>query len=455
VITRQQTAFQHGGLTHVGHGFIYRVVSVAALGGLLFGFDTAVINGALFFLRKNFRWTDFETEIAASSLLVGCILGSSIAGHLSDRYGRRSILRMSAAIFAISSIATALPENLLQFSVARLVAGTAIGIASMLAPLYIAEISPQSMRGRLVSTNQLTIVAGILIAYLTSWGLSFLGTSSWRWMFASAAIPSLLFFFALFSVPESPRWLVKSGRDERAKQVLTSLCEPESRYSEIKATLTEEAQISIFDRSLRRPLLIGITLAILQQVTGINTILYYGSVIFMEQVGSRSVSSALWSNVAIGLVNLLFTIVAVLLIDKVGRKPLLLLGSAGMGCSLLVLCWLFSGQGRGSPLFLLAILAYVACFAISLGPVVWVVITELFPTQVRGRAISVATVSLWLACLLITSSFLSLISAVSIQGTFALYAVLTGFTFVFVLRMVPETKGQSLEEIERYWLRDR
>ncbi len=433
-------------------GYIFRIASVAALGGLLFGFDTAIINGAILFLKRQFGWSDFQTEAAASSLLVGCIIGSGAAGWLSDRYGRRSILLTSAAIFGLSSLATALPNNLTEFVIARLIAGLAIGIASMLAPLYIAEVSPEAIRGRLVSLNQLAIVLGILISYLTGWGLSFLGGGSWRWMFASAAAPSILFFFALFGVPESPRWLVKMDRDSEAATVLRRLGEPESSVQTIRTAIAEEANATLFQPGMGRPLAIGITLAVLQQITGINTILYYGSIIFSNQFKSQSTSAALWANVVIGAVNLVFTIVALMIIDRVGRRAVLMLASAGMGASLLILSLLISGSAISSSVLLGLILCYVAFFAVGLGPGVWVVISELFPTRVRGRAMSLATISLWVACLAITSSFLSLVRAITIQGAFGLYAFLCACTFLFVLKAVPETKGRTLEDIERQWL---
>jgi sugar porter (SP) family MFS transporter len=425
---------------------------VAALGGLLFGFDTAIINGAIVFLKQQFQWSDFETEMAASSLLVGCILGSSVAGWMSDRLGRKRVLLIAAAIFAVSSLVTAIANSLTQFSIARLVAGTAIGIASMLAPLYIAEISPEGIRGRLVSLNQLAIMFGILLSYVTGWVLSFAGGSSWRWMFASVAIPSLLFFFALFAVPESPRWLVKSGAIHQAIRVMTKLGQPSSQVDEVRQVLEEEKGANLFQPFLRKPLLIGMVLAILQQITGINTILYYGSVIFTEHAGARSASAALQANVIIGVVNLIFTIVALLAIDRIGRKPLLMIASAGMGLSLAVLAYLFSKPQMVGSQILMLILCYVAFFSVGLGPGVWVVISELFPTKVRGQAMSVATISLWLACLLITSTFLSLIRVAGIRGAFGLYAALCVCTFIFVWRVVPETKGQTLESIERQWV---
>jgi sugar porter (SP) family MFS transporter len=423
------------------------------LSGLLFGFDTAIINGAIVFLRRHFGWSEVETEVAAGSLLAGCAVGAAVAGSLSDRFGRRAILMLSALIFALSSLATALPDDLTTFCIARVVAGVAIGIASMLAPLYIAEVAPAAIRGRLVSMNQLAIVLGILVSYLAGWGFSSLGNESWRWMFAVAALPSVLFLGALFFVPESPRWLVKEGRQAEAEVVLARVGEPAARIAEIERTIAEESGSlrQLLEPGLRRPLVIGVTLAILQQVTGINTVLYYGSIIFTEQAGETSTSAALWANVMIGLTNLVFTVFALFTIDKLGRKPLLITAAAGMGVSLAALGSAFAG-GAGSPTVVLTmILAYVACFSFGMGPGVWVVISELFPTRIRGRAMSVATVALWLACLLITLTFLSLVKALTAGGAFAVYAAMCAFTVWFVWKFTPETKGKSLEEIEEQW----
>ena len=434
-------------------GYSYRISSVTALSGFLFGFDTAIINGAIVFLRRHFRWTEVETEFAAGSLLAGCALGAAVAGALSDRFGRKIVLHLAAVIFALSSVATALPNGLGEFVAARVVAGVAIGIASMLAPLYIAEVSPAAIRGRLVGMNQLAIVLGILVSYLVGWALAGLGDESWRWMFAAAALPSLLFFGALFFVPESPRWLVKEGRLDEAAHILARLGEPPSQLREIARAVAEESGSlrQLLAKGLRRPLAIGVTLAILQQVTGINTVLYYGSIIFTEQAGAASTSAALWANVLVGAMNLVFTVVALFTIDRLGRKVLLISAAAGMGLSLTALGFVFRA-GSVTPSSVLAlILCYVACFSFGMGPGVWVVISELFPTRIRGRAMSLATVALWLACLLITLTFLSLVKAFTAAGAFWIYALMCACTVWFVWKFTPETKGKNLEEIEQQW----
>jgi sugar porter (SP) family MFS transporter len=441
-----------------GGGYAYRIATVAAAAGLLFGFDIAVINGALVFLRAQFALSEVQTEIAAGALLLGCAAGASLAGSLSDWLGRRRILVVAAALFAVSSLAAALPRDLAQFIAARLAAGIATGIASMLAPLYIAENSPPRIRGRLVTFNQMAIVTGILIAYLVNWALAGLGPQCWRWMFAAAALPAAAFWIGLLFVPESPRWLVKQGRDLEALQILTRLGgAPQAAHElrEIQDAVREEQDSlrQLLQPGFRTPLIIAVTMAILQQITGVNTVLYYGSLIFRDQVGSQSTGSALGLNVIIGGINFLSTIVAIWIIDRAGRKPLLLASSGGMAVSLIILGALFRAHPVPAMLVLAAILAYVMSFGIGMGPGVWVLMSELFPTRIRGRAMAVATVALWLASLALTVTFLSLVSAIGPSGTFWLYAGLSAFTFVFLWRVVPETRGQTLEQIERMWRR--
>ena len=435
-------------------GYVYLIAAVAALGGLLFGFDTAIINGALVFLKKDFGLTDSQTELAASSILFGAVAGAALAGWLTDRYGRRRLLFGAAALFTVSALAAALPRTLTEFVVARLAGGLAIGVASLLVPLYIAEIAPARIRGQLVTLNQLAIVSGILLAYVASYYLAGLGLASWRWMFAIAAVPSLLFMGTLLLVPESPRWLLGRGREAEALGTLTRLNGPAAaatEAAEIQAALAAEQGEAARLRQprLRRPLRIAVVLAVLQQITGINTILYYGSVIFTEHSG-KSASSAIGANALIGGINFAGTIVALFIIDRVGRKPLLLFASGGMALALGALVVGLQLHAPG-PWLLGLIMAYVACFAVGLGPGVWVVITEIFPNAVRGRAASLATVALWVACTLISFTFLSLVKAAGLAGAFGLYALLSALTFGFVWRAVPETKGRTLEEIEQGW----
>jgi sugar porter (SP) family MFS transporter len=434
--------------------YVYLIAAVAALGGLLFGFDTAIINGALVFLKKDFGLTDSQTELAASSILFGAVAGAAIAGWLTDRYGRRRLLFGAAALFTVSALAAAVPRTLTEFVLARLAGGLAIGVASLLVPLYIAEIAPARIRGRLVTLNQLAIVTGILLAYVASYYLAELGLASWRWMFAVAAVPSLLFMVTLLLVPESPRWLLGRGRDTEALGTLTRLngsVAAAAEAEEIQAALAAERgdEASLSQPRLRKPLRIAVVLAVLQQITGINTILYYGSLILTEHSG-QSASSAIGANALIGGINFAGTIVALFVIDRVGRKPLLLIASGGMALALGALVVALQ-LGAPGPWLLGLIMLYVACFAVGLGPGVWVVITEIFPNAVRGRAASLATVALWIACTVISFTFLSLVKVAGLAGAFGLYAVLSALTFGFVWRAVPETKGRTLEEIEQKW----
>jgi sugar porter (SP) family MFS transporter len=432
---------------------VWLPASVAALGGLLFGFDTAVINGALVFLKRYFSMSDAGTELAASSLLAGCVLGAMITGVLSDRYGRRKLLIGAALCFAVSGIGAAFPHTFQQFVVARFVGGIAIGIASLVSPLYIAEISPARIRGRLVTINQLMIVAGMLASFCVNYLVAGWGTNNWRWMFGSAALPSLFFLVALLLVPESPRWLVEKGRSAEALNILTAIDRAGAQHelNAIEKTVRVETGF-LRGSGVGRPLAIAIALAVLQQVTGINTILYYGSLLFVERVPGQSDSSALMANIAIGAVNLICTIVAMLVVDRLGRRPLLLWASGGMGISLTFLS-IAIYMKASAPIILGTILLYVSCFAIGLGPGVWLVMAEIFPNRVRGRAMSIATVCLWLACLLITGTFLTLMNLAGASATFLIYALMCAVTFVLVLSAVSETKGRTLEEIQETFRR--
>ena len=438
--------------------YVYLASLVAATSGLLFGFDIAVINGALLFLREQFQLNEIQTEFAASSLLAGCVVGAGLGGWLSDRFGRRRVLLVSAALFAISSVGAALPRNLTEFTIARLAGGLAIGVASLLAPLYIAEVAPAPMRGRLVSLNQMAIVTGILLAYVVNWSLAGVGPQAWRWMFAVAAVPSLLFLVALFFVPESPRWLSEQGRDEEARGVLEKVAGAEQaarELSAIRAAIAEESGTlsELLRPGYRRALGLAVALAILQQWTGINTVLFYGSVIIKEQVGGQSESTAIGANVLVGLVNFLSTIVALWLIDKLGRRPLLIFsaGVMALGHAGLAVAFLSPRPPIGLIVPLMLLCAF--SFAVGLGPGVWVVLAEIFPTRIRGRAMAIATVALWVACVVLTFTFLSIASALGPTGAFSIYGVMCLITVGVVWKLTPETKGHSLEEIEHLWRR--
>jgi sugar porter (SP) family MFS transporter len=433
--------------------FVYLPAMVAALGGLLFGFDTAVINGAIVFIKQQFALSDSQTEIAAASLLLGCVVGASIAAFTSDRFGRKRVLLAAAALFTLSSIGTALPRDLIEFSVARLVGGVAIGIASTLSPLYIAEISPAQKRGLLVSLNQLAIVTGILLSYSVNYLLSGAGPSNWRWMFASAAVPSAAFFLTLLFIPESPRWLMQKGRAQEAEHFLANMVGPQAASEEIEAIHSAIAEESgdLLDASFRKALVVAIVIALFSQFTGINTIIYYGSLVFLEHVPHQTASTALWANVIIGVINFAATVVGMMLIDRSGRKSLLMSAFGGMALSLVAVSAAIHFQSSGI-IVLIFILTYVACFAVGVGTGTWVLMSEICPTKVRGRAMSVATVFLWCGTLLVTLTFLSLVNVFTASGVFLLYAMVSIAGFLFVWRGVPETKGKTLEEIEKFWL---
>jgi sugar porter (SP) family MFS transporter len=435
---------------------VYLPALVAAIGGLLFGFDTAVINGAIVFIKQQFSLSDSQTEIAASSLLLGCVVGASIAAFTSDRFGRKRVLLGAASLFTLSSIGAALPRNLMEFSAARLLGGIAIGIASTLSPLYIAEISPAQKRGLLVSLNQLAIVSGILLSYSVNYLLTGAGPTNWRWMFASAALPSLAFLLTLLFIPESPRWLVQKGREQEAKHLLAQMVGPQAAAEEIdaiRAAISEESG-DLLDPTFRKALIVAIVIALFSQFTGINTIIYYGSIVFLEHVPHQTASTALWANVIIGVINFAATIAGMLLIDRAGRKSLLISAFGGMALSLVAVSAAIRFQASGM-IVLIFVLTYVACFAVGVGTGTWVLMAEICPTRVRGRAMSLATVCLWCGTLLVTLTFLSLVTLFTAAGVFLLYAGVCIAAFLFVWRSVPETKGRTLEEIEKFWLSQR
>lgn len=436
--------------------YVLFLAVVAAISGFLFGFDTAVINGVLLFLQRQFALSNLQTEVAASALLVGCLIGAAGASLVGDRIGRRKSLILAAILFAVSTVGAALASSVLVFSIGRLAGGLAIGLSSVLTPVYIAEVAPARNRGRLVSMNQLAIVVGILVAYIVSWGLANLGDTSWRWMLAVAAIPAIGFFIGLLFIPESPRWLISSGRREQGRKVLVRIygaAQAESEVAAVEAAASAEEGTwkEVFARPMRRPLVVALGLAILCQITGINTVLYYGSILITEHFKGQTAGSALMANVIIGLTNLVCTILAFRCLDRWGRRSMLLTSTAGMAISLILFAILYQIPGI-SPLLILAfILSYTGFFAFAMGPIPWVVISEIFPNKIRGRAASIATSTLWTGTLIVTFTFLSLIHALGVSGTFAIYAVLSILTFVFIWMRVPETKGKTLEQIQQYW----
>jgi SP family arabinose:H+ symporter-like MFS transporter len=437
-------------------GYVVLLATVVAISGFLFGFDTAVINGVLLLLRRQFELSNLQTEIAASSLLLGCLLGAAGASMIGDRYGRKRPLIFSAVLFAISSLGAAGASTVAIFSLARLVGGLAIGLASVLTPVYIAEISPSKNRGTLVSLNQLAIVIGILVAYLVSWQLSGMGENSWRWMLAVAAVPSFGFFAGLLAIPESPRWLIGRGRHSEGKYILARIFGAKAAEEQVqaveRASAGEEGSWrEVFSGDMRKRLGLGMALALFSQITGINTVLYYGSIIVSEHFPGQSTGMALATNVIIGAVNLIFTLVAMVFLDRWGRRAILMIASGGMGVALSVLVLSLLVRNAPVPLMLASILLYVAFFALGMGPGPWLIISEIFPTKIRGRAASIATSTLWSGTLLVTFTFLSLVNTLNLGGTFAVYGALSFACLIYVWKMVPETKGKTLEQIQETW----
>ncbi|TKK71867.1 MFS transporter [Ilyomonas limi] len=441
-------------------GYVYKATSVAAIGGLLFGYDTAVVAGAIGFIQKQYGLSATMVGWIASCALVGCIAGAMFAGKLSDAIGRKKVLILSAILFAVSSAGILLPMSLTWFVIFRFIGGLGIGVASMLAPMYIAEIAPANIRGQLVSINQLGIVSGILLIYFVNaaiagwhdetWNI----TTGWRWMFGSGLIPSVIFLILLFSVPESPRWLAQQQRWVAAKFILTKIngaAKAEEEVKDIKATLNLEKSsfADIWAPAVRKPLIIGVVLCIFSQVTGINAIMYYAPEIF-KSTGDAT-DSALLQTVLVGAINLLFTLVAIKYVDRWGRRTLLLLGCAGMAVCLAIVGSAFYFDMAKGYLVLVAILAYIAFFAVSLGPLAFVVIAEIFSNRNRGMAMSVCIFFLWTSVYVVSQSFPMLLASIGSAFTFWIYMLMSVLAFLFVYKLIPETKGKSLEEIERFW----
>lgn len=440
--------------------YIYRISIIAALGGLLFGYDTAVIAGAIGFLQTKFELSAAMTGWAASSAIWGCVVGAMIAGYASDRFGRKKILMATAILFAISAIGSALPNSLTQFVIARFIGGLGVGAASMLSPLYISEIAPAKNRGRLVTLYQLAIVLGINIIYFVNLKISGSGTDiwnvemGWRYMFGSEVIPATLFFVMLFFVPESPRWLLSKGRDDESLDVLKKVNDSATAISvqdEIKESFKEEkGTISeLFEPGLRMAMIVGMTLALFSQITGINAIIYFAPEIF-KSVGFGT-ESAMLQTVIIGVVNTIFTFVAIKYIDKVGRRTLLLWGVSGMIICLAGVGSLFYLELNSGFWLLLFILGFIASFASSLGPIPWVLISEIFPTKTRGIAMSFAVFMIWIGVVLITQLTPMMLEGLGGAFTFFVFMFNAVILLVFTYKMIPETKGKTLEEIERYW----
>jgi SP family arabinose:H+ symporter-like MFS transporter len=439
-------------------GYVVLISIVAAFGGLLFGFDTAVISGTINFIQPYFGLSEVGLGWTVSSLLFGCIIGVSVAGKAGDQYGRKKVLMLAAALFFISALGSAFSHQLLTFVTARVIGGIGVGVASILSPMYIAEIAPAKSRGTLVSLNQLAVVIGILLAFFSNYLLAGTGENNWRWMLVVMAAPAILLFFSLFFVPESPRWLVAQKKSDVALKVLVKTTGKEIAVAELKQieetlrTREESSYNDLLIPKVKPILFLGIALAIFQQITGINTIMYYAPKIF-AQVG-QSNDSALLQTIAIGGTNLLFTIVAMLMIDKFGRKFLVLTGSLGMTLMLAGLSLLYFTQKTSGILVLVFILGYIAFFAASLGPAVWVMISEIFPNRLRSKGMSVAVVALWISCTIVTIIFPVMLQKLSGGLTFLIFALICLANLLYVWLKVPETKGKSLEELEKVLLKE-
>ena len=459
---------------HYNIGYVWMISSVAALGGLLFGYDWVVIGGAKPFYESYFGLTS-ETAIgwANSCALVGCLFGSILSGALSERFGRKKLLILAALLFAVSSIFTGWAFSFVAFVAWRIAGGVAIGIASNVSPTYIAEVSPAPWRGRLVTLNQLTIVVGILAAQIVNWLIaervadvatqemirqSWNGQYGWRWMFTAVAVPSIAFLIGAILIPESPRWLARRGDEAQVRRTLTRIGGED--YSEIalreiretpagetndQPRATSELRM-LLTPSIRKILGIGIALAVLQQWSGINVIFNYAEDIYRS--AGYGISGVLFNIVITGTINLVFTLLALGLVDRVGRRALMLFGAAGIGISHALLGFTYRAGMKGLPILLLT-LCTIGFYALSLAPVTWVLISELFPNRIRSLGVSVAVSALWIASFILTFTFPLLQRTVGSAGTFWTYAGICFAGFLFILAAVPETKGKSLEQIER------
>jgi MFS transporter, SP family, arabinose:H+ symporter len=427
---------------------------VAALGGYMFGFEMAIIAGPLIFVERCFALTTWQSEFLVSSFLVGAIIGAAVSGACSDFWGRRKVLTVSAILFLASSVVCTIPRDVTELMVGRFLAGLGVGVVSLLSPMYIAEISPAKIRGRLVVLNQLALVIGILCAYLVSYALADAGPNNWRYMFATGALPSLVFSIAMVGMPESPRWLAKQGRHGEAFDILARIGGREQAQRELleieEAIVRESSSFwDLFRPGMRLAVLIGMVMPLIDQSTGINVVVNYAPKIF--QKAGQSDVAALLATVPVGVTNIIGTIIAMAVIDKLGRKPLALIGLSGMFVSLVSLGLVFQSEETSGWLVAALMISFIAFYSISLGCVVLLLAAEIFPTKVRGRAMSLSLVSLWVWCAVVSMTFLSLTEAITIAGSFWLYAAMCVFAWVFIWKVVPETKGKTLEDIELLW----
>lgn len=452
--------------------YIFAITLVATLGGLLFGYDTAVISGTVDSIKANFITPnglgDFALGATVSSALIGCIIGGLISGFLSNRYGRKRSLQIAGFLFFLSALTSAYPEVLfftkgeasigllLAFNCYRIIGGIGVGLASAVCPTYIGEIAPADMRGRMVSFNQFAIIFGMLVVYFVNWGIAkgqtteWVHDMGWRYMFASEAIPAGLFFLFLFFVPETPRYLALIREENKALSVLEKININKEKakqiLEEIVATVSENTKGKLLSYG-KKVIIIGVLLSVFQQFVGINVVLYYAPTIF-ENMGAGRDASML-QTIVMGLVNVVFTVLAIMTVDKVGRKPLLIIGSIGMAVGMFAVAILAHFQII-NILTLVFIIIFTASFMMSWGPICWVYISELFPNKIRGQAVAIAVAAQWAANFFISSTYPSMMSF-SEPMTYGFYGLMAVLSMLFVWKMVPETKGKSLEEIEKYW----
>jgi sugar porter (SP) family MFS transporter len=442
-----------------GTRFVYVAASFAALGGLLFGYDTGVISGALIFIKREFGLTTAAEEIVVSGVLLGATLGAIVGGKAADLFGRRRVLLVTAAIFGIGALASAVAPSPPVLIVSRVILGLAIGLASTNVPVYLSEVAPPHARGWVVSLFQLAVTVGIVVAYLTDY--AFAGVDEgWRWMLGLAVAPALVFGTGMFFLPETPRWLIRGGHHEIAHRVLVRIRElgdVNVEIEEIKASLARQTEgghwTDLLRRHVRPALFVGLGLAVFQQITGINTVIYYAPKI-LQTAGFNSASGAILATVGIGVVNVAMTILAMFLVDRAGRRPLLLVGIAGMIITLGVLGLSFrisNPSGQLAWIAVICLMGYVASFAISLGPIFWLLIAEIYPLKIRGLAEGTAATFNWASNLIVSLTFLTLVEKLGASSTFLLYAFASVASWLFAYYFVPETKGRTLEQIEAFW----
>jgi len=448
-------------------GYMIMVAALSALSGLLFGYDTGVISGALLLIKKQFVLTPQAQEMIVSSVLYGAVIGTGVSGWLGEKFGRKNIIIVSAFIFALGGLYSAFAPDATSLICGRVFLGIAVGVAACIAPLYISEASPDKMRGSMVFLFQLAITIGILAANVVD--LTFVNMAEgWRWMVGLSVVPAIILWAGMIGMPESPRWLVSKNRVEEARKILVRLRGTESVDQEVADILASSKDqqhekmrwTELFTPRLRMPLIIGLGLAVFQQITGINTVIYYAPTI-LQSAGFNSEAHSILSSVGVTLVNVLATIVSVFLVDRCGRRPLLLVGLIGMTISMGLMGFVFQSAGHLPHLpeamkiaAVGSLMLYVASFAISLGPLFFLIVSEIYPLSIRSTAASTMNVVLWTGNILVSNTFLSLSQAVGFSTSFWLFGLLSAVGWLFSYFLVPETKGRSLEEIESSWLKN-